>query len=128
MRVLDQADKQLEDYGVEVQDSPVCKPDLVVCLNPKENWVMLRECGWHNVPTIGVVDTDADPTWVTYPVPANDDSLRCVSVIAGVLGRAAQDGKKERMRQVKEGKFMYARTGLKSDTEKRIAVWQKTTQ
>ena len=50
-------------------------PDLVVCLNPLENYVLLHECGLHAIPTIGVVDTDADPTWVTYPIPANDDRL-----------------------------------------------------
>ena len=49
------------------------RPDLVVCLNPRENYIMLHECGLNGIPTIGVVDTDSDPTWVTYPVPANDD-------------------------------------------------------
>lgn len=49
------------------------KPDLVVCLNPLENYVLLHECSLHNIPTIGIIDTDADPTWVTYPIPANDD-------------------------------------------------------
>jgi len=50
------------------------KPDLVVCLNPLENYICLRECGLAGVPTIGVIDTDTNPTWVTYPIPANDDS------------------------------------------------------
>lgn len=49
-------------------------PDLVVCLNPLENYIALRECGSAGIPTIGIIDTDADPTWVTYPIPANDDS------------------------------------------------------
>jgi small subunit ribosomal protein S2 len=50
------------------------KPDLVVVLNPLENYICLQECGQAGVPTIGIIDTDANPTWVTYPIPANDDS------------------------------------------------------
>ncbi|KAL3477871.1 ribosomal protein S2, flavodoxin-like domain-containing protein [Aspergillus californicus] len=83
------------------------KPDLVVCLNPIENVPMLHECGLNNVPTIGIIDTDADPTRVTYPIPANDDSLRSVGVIAGILGRAGEAGQARRMEDAKKGIMNY---------------------
>jgi small subunit ribosomal protein S2 len=38
-----------------------------------ENYVLLHECGLNNIPTIGIIDTDADPNWVIYAIPANDD-------------------------------------------------------
>lgn len=57
----------------EKMELPPVRPDLVVCLNPLENYTLLHECGLWGIPTIGVVDTDADPTWVTYSIPANDD-------------------------------------------------------
>lgn len=75
------------------------KPDLVVCLNPLENYILLHECGLYGIPTIGIIDTDADPTWVTYPIPANDDSLRAVHLITGILGRAAEEGRDRRIRR-----------------------------
>ncbi|RPB25560.1 ribosomal protein S2 [Terfezia boudieri ATCC MYA-4762] len=75
------------------------KPDLVVCLNPLENYILLHECGLYGIPTIGIIDTDADPTWVTYPIPANDDSLRAVHLITGILGRAAEEGRNRRIRR-----------------------------
>lgn len=59
-------------------------PDLVVCLNPLENYVLLHECGLFGIPTIGIVDTDADPTWVTYPIPANDDRYVVASLAVEV--------------------------------------------
>lgn len=68
-------------------------PDLVVVLNPLENRNLLKECAKGRVPTIGIIDSDADPRWVTYAIPANDDSLRCVSLIAGLLSRAAAQGR-----------------------------------
>lgn len=75
------------------------KPDLVICLNPLENYILLHECGLYGIPTIGIIDTDADPTWVTYPIPANDDSLRAVNLITGILGRAGEEGRNRRIRR-----------------------------
>lgn len=83
------------------------RPDLVVCLNPIENEVCLHECGVYNVPTIGIIDTDANPTWVTYPIPANDDSFRSVALIGGVLGNAGKEGQRLRRLKAIEGKATY---------------------
>jgi small subunit ribosomal protein S2 len=71
VKALDPLDQVIEQ--VQGAEERILKPDLVVCLNPMENYVLLKECGQHGVPTIGIIDTDADPTWVTYPIPANDD-------------------------------------------------------
>ncbi len=78
LKVVDELDVEVTKQGGELErkiaEAAAIKPDLVVVLNPLENWVCLHECGLVGVPTIGIVDTDADPTWVTYPIPANDDS------------------------------------------------------
>jgi small subunit ribosomal protein S2 len=75
MRVVDELDNDIDMPSVQekIADHRSLKPDLVVCLNPLENYICLHECGLQNIPTIGIIDTDADPTWVTYPIPANDD-------------------------------------------------------
>lgn len=95
-KVVDEVDDQLPDFERYDLKSRPMTPDLVVCLNPQENYTMLYECGLATIPTIGIIDTDTDPTWVTYGIPANDDSLRSVSVISGVLGRAGQRGQTRR--------------------------------
>jgi small subunit ribosomal protein S2 len=111
-KLVDEFDREIPGYESELHDQAALKPDLVVCLNPIENWVMLHECGMNNIPTIGIIDTDADPTWVTYPIPANDDSIRCVSVIAGVLGRAAEEGQLKRRARALNGEVLYERMTL----------------
>ncbi|KAG9302892.1 hypothetical protein G9A89_022308 [Geosiphon pyriformis] len=68
------------------------KPDLIVLLNPLENAIAMAEAQSANIPTIGIVDTDFDPRRVTYPIPANDDAVRSVELVAGVLSVAARDG------------------------------------
>jgi small subunit ribosomal protein S2 len=72
-KVINEHDKDVPGFEEQLYDRPVLRPDLVVCLNPLENYVLLHECALNNIPTIGVIDTNADPTWVTYPIPANDD-------------------------------------------------------
>lgn len=120
IKVVDELDRDIPGFEEQLLDRSVLKPDLVVCLNPMENYVLLHECGLNNIPTIGVIDTNADPTWVTYPIPANDDSLRCVQVIAGVLGRAGEAGNKIRLEAASEGKVTYKPAqGLKMPAEKK---------
>ncbi|PSK50351.1 37S ribosomal protein MRP4, mitochondrial [Elsinoe australis] len=97
MIVKDANDNEVTGFEDQLGKHRALKPDLVVVLNPLENYVLLRECRQHNIPTIGVVDTDCNPTWVTYPIPANDDSRRCTNFIAGVLGRAGEEGKNRRL-------------------------------
>ena len=113
-KVVDEFDQDVPGYESELKDRPVLKPDLVVCLNPLENWVLLHECGLNAIPTIGIIDTDANPTWVTYPIPANDDSLRCVQVIAGALGRAGEEGQMNRSEKAMGGHVTYTPTPLTS--------------
>lgn len=106
-KIVNALDEELREFRPALEDRPALKPDLVICLNPVENEVMLHECGLHNVPTIGVIDTDATPTRVTYPIPANDDSLRSVGLIAGVLGRAGEAGQERRFKEARTGRFTY---------------------
>ncbi|KAI4212816.1 MAG: hypothetical protein LQ351_004518 [Letrouitia transgressa] len=107
MKVVNALDQEIPGYERQLLDRPVVKPDLVVCLNPLENYILLHECGLNGIPTVGIIDTDADPTWVTYPIPANDDSLRCVQVIAGVLGKAGEEGQKRRRERTLAGEITY---------------------
>ncbi|KAL2193793.1 hypothetical protein P885DRAFT_44398 [Corynascus similis CBS 632.67] len=103
LKVVDERDRELQGFETHLRDRRPVQPDLVVCLNPVENYPLLHECGIANIPTIGIIDTDADPTWVTYQIPANDDSLRSVTLLAGVLGRAGERGQQRRLADAEEG-------------------------
>ncbi|KAB8343199.1 hypothetical protein FH972_022789 [Carpinus fangiana] len=106
-KVVDEFDREIPGFEEQLMDRGVLKPDLVICLNPPENYVLLHECGLQGIPTIGIIDTDQDPTWVTYPIPANDDSLRSVQVIAGVLGRAGEEGQARRRTAAQHGDITF---------------------
>lgn len=73
LKVVDEKDAQLEGFEKHLLERRPLMPDLVVVLNPLENFTLLHECAQENIPTIGLIDTDADPTRVTYVIPGNDD-------------------------------------------------------
>ncbi|KIY66275.1 ribosomal protein S2 [Cylindrobasidium torrendii FP15055 ss-10] len=71
-------------------------PDLVVFLNPLANLTAIRECATEHIPTIGIIDSNADPRLVMYAIPANDESVRTAELISGVLSVAGREGAMER--------------------------------
>ena len=73
LHVVDEKDRPLSGFEGHLTERRPLMPELVVVLNPLENYTMLQECAQENIPTIGLIDTDADPTQVTYVIPGNDD-------------------------------------------------------
>lgn len=73
LHVVDERDQPLQGFEGHLTERRPLMPELVVVLNPLENYTMLQECAQENIPTIGLIDTDADPTQVTYVIPGNDD-------------------------------------------------------
>lgn len=73
LRVVDERDRTLPGFERHLLERRPVMPELVVVLNPLENYPLLQECAQENIPTIGLIDTDADPTQVTYTIPGNDD-------------------------------------------------------
>lgn len=97
---VDFADKPTGRVLTPDESLAIVKPDLLVVLNPTENRNALNEAMQVRVPTIGIIDTDSEPSLVTYPIPGNDDSLRSVNLLLGVLARAGERGVQNRLQKV----------------------------
>lgn len=69
------------------------KPGLVYVTDVVTDHLAVKEAKRLGVPVIGVVDTNADPTVVDYPVPANDDALKAVQLLVDYVVEAINAGK-----------------------------------
>ena len=56
-------------------------PDLVVIVDAKHEETAVKEANKLEIPIIALVDTDTDPSNIDHVIPANDDSLRTISII-----------------------------------------------
>ena len=63
-------------------------PDAMVIVDPKKEYNAIREAHKLNIPVFGIVDTNADPDDLTYPIPGNDDAVRAINLVFGVLANA----------------------------------------
>ena len=67
-------------------------PNAVVVVDPRIELNAVREAKRLGIPTFGIVDTNSDPDLVDYVIPGNDDAVRAVKVVLGVLANAVCEG------------------------------------
>ena len=63
-------------------------PQAMVIVDPSKEEIAIREARKLNIPVVGIVDTNCDPDMVDYVIPSNDDAIRAVKLIIGVLNNA----------------------------------------
>jgi len=67
-------------------------PDVLVLVDTTEEDIALEEAVRLGLTTFGIVDTNANPELVTYPIPANDDSRKTITLVLNVLANAITKG------------------------------------
>ena len=63
-------------------------PGAIFVVDPKKEKIAVNEAKKLNIPVVGIVDTNCDPDDVDYVIPANDDAIRAVKLIAGCMADA----------------------------------------
>ena len=63
-------------------------PDAIFVVDPKKERIAVKEAAILGIPVVGMVDTNCDPDDVDYVIPANDDAIRAVKLIAGRMADA----------------------------------------
>ena len=74
-------------------------PEALFIVDPRKEHNAILEARKLNIPVFGIVDTNCDPDDVDYVIPANDDAIRAVKLVAHVMTNAiieAQGGTVEK--------------------------------
>jgi small subunit ribosomal protein S2 len=69
------------------------KPGAVFIVDIVHDVNAVREATKLNVPIVAIVDTNADPSLVKYPIPANDDAIKAIQLIVDYVQAAIETGK-----------------------------------
>ena len=68
-------------------------PGAIFVVDPKKEKIAIKEARILGIPVVGIVDTNCDPDDVDFIIPANDDAIRAVKLIAGKMADAVIEGK-----------------------------------
>jgi small subunit ribosomal protein S2 len=67
-------------------------PDLLFVIDTNKEAISIKEANRLGIPVAAILDTNTDPTGITYPIPGNDDAGRAISLYCDLVARAAIEG------------------------------------
>jgi len=74
-------------------------PAALFLIDVKKEHIAVSEALKLNIPTFAMVDTNSDPSNIDFPIPANDDATKSISLITGIIIQAIVEGLDERKRE-----------------------------
>jgi len=80
---LDKLQKNLD--GIRKMDR---LPDMIYIVDPHKERIAVQEAHILGIPTVAIVDTNCDPEEIDYVIPGNDDAIRAVKLISGMIADA----------------------------------------
>lgn len=83
----------------------------LVVIDVRKERSVIKEAEVMGIPVIGLVDTNSDPSGVSFVIPGNDDATRSIKVIVDYLAAAGQKGKeiaKEKQLEAKKEEELLA--------------------
>jgi small subunit ribosomal protein S2 len=69
-------------------------PDIVYVVDPRKESIAVQEARKMGIPLLAIVDSNCDPTEITYPIPGNDDAIRAIRLLTSRIANAVVEGKK----------------------------------
>ena len=71
-------------------------PSALFIVDILKEHIAVAEAKKLNIPTFAIVDTNSDPKAVDFPIPANDDASKSISLILDIVTKAVEEGLMER--------------------------------
>jgi small subunit ribosomal protein S2 len=67
-------------------------PDMLFIVDVRREHTAVKEANSLNIPIVALVDTNCDPDQIDYVIPANDDAIRAIKLLAGKIADASLEG------------------------------------
>lgn len=72
-------------------------PGVLFVIDPRKEHIAVKEARKLGIPTVCLLDTDADPDFADIPIPGNDDAIRSIEIVLRELADAVEEGKRGRV-------------------------------
>ena len=93
-------------------------PAALFVIDVKREHIAVKEAQKLNIPVFAMVDTNSDPTGVDFPVPANDDAFKSISLITNYVGKVVEEALAERKKDKEEAALQKEQEAKKKVDEK----------
>lgn len=68
------------------------QPDMLFVIDTPKEALAIKEAKKLGIPVVGIIDTNANPNEVEFPVPGNDDAIRAIQFYCDLVSDAVLDG------------------------------------
>ncbi|NQU99578.1 MAG: 30S ribosomal protein S2 [Parcubacteria group bacterium] len=72
-------------------------PDAIFIVNSVHDFIPLKEAQKIGIPVISLVDTNADPEVIDYPIPSNDDAIKSIEFMCNIISKTIKDNYRDRV-------------------------------
>lgn len=90
-------------------------PAALFVVDVKREHIAVAEAQKLNIPVFAMVDTNSDPSDIDFPIPANDDAFKSISIITKHVGKVIEEGLMERKKDKEEA-------GMKKEEDEKRKV------
>lgn len=70
-------------------------PDAIFVVDPHREHIAIAEAQRTEIPVVAMVDTNCDPDVIDYPIPANDDAIRAIRLLASKIADSIIEGRQQ---------------------------------
>jgi len=91
--LMKEKDRLIRDLG-GIREMPVI-PQGIFIVDTKKEEIAVAEANRLGIPVFGLIDTNSDPDLIQYPIPGNDDAVKSIKFITGLMVDSVIEGRKE---------------------------------
>jgi len=100
-------------------------PSMIFIIDTNTESLAVKEAVKLNIPIVAIVDTNSDPSNITYPIPGNDDARRSISLYCDLMKQTILDAQKQIVLKEPEKLKPKVKKEEKNKSEEKVIVSKK---
>jgi small subunit ribosomal protein S2 len=99
-------------------------PGAIFVVDTEKEHIAVKEAKKLGIPTIAVVDTNCDPSNITFVIPGNDDAIRSIRLFARLIADSCLEGGKIFQEKLRAQEMADANAKEETETEKKVSRFE----